>query len=449
MTSPAQRLLARLDAAGQRIPAHPHVVVEGRLRKVVGLTIEAVGCRVGIGGRCSITAADGREVEAEVVGFGGDSTYLMPVSHPLGLLPDAPVISRRHISGARIGEDWLGRVLDGEGMPLDGGERPRGERYMPLMPAPLNPLQRNPINEPLDVGVRAVNALLSLGRGQRIGLFAGPGVGKSTLLGMMTRYTAADVIVVGLIGERGREVRDFVQDTLGPEAMSRACVIATPSDCSPLMRLNGAWLSSAVAEYFRDRGQQVLLLMDSLTRFAQAGREVGLAIGEPPTTRGFPPSVFARIPQLVERAGQGGPGQGSITGIYTVLTEGEDGHDPVSETARSVLDGHLVLSRSIAEAGIYPAIDIEASLSRLANVVTTAEQRQCVAQVRSLISAYQRSYDLIRIGAYQKGSDPVLDKAVNAWPALQKFVSQEFGDSANFADSLSALSQLMREVNPS
>ena len=446
MSSLSSRLAERVESVRQRIPEDPHLVLEGRLRKVVGLSLEAVGCQLGIGGRCSIRNQDGGLTEAEVVGFGGDSTFLMPVGALHGLRPDAAVVHHRTASGLRIGPDWLGRILDGEGRALDGGASPKGERLMQLAPKPGNPLDRNPITEPLDVGVRAINAMLTLGRGQRIGLFAGPGVGKSTLLGMMTRHTQADVIVVGLIGERGREVRDFVHDTLGPEALARACVIATPADCSPLMRLNGAWLSATVAEYFRDRGLNVLLLMDSLTRFAQAGREIGLAIGEPPATRGYPPSVFARIPQLVERAGQGPRGSGSITGLYTVLTEGEDSHDPVAETARAVLDGHLVLSRSMAESGIYPAIDIEASLSRLARQISPRQQTEQVEKIRRLISSYQRNIDLIRIGAYQRGSDPVLDQAVQAWPHIQKFLSQAFDQGASYQasiDELNALSQRM------
>ena len=299
------------------------------------------------------------------------------------------------------------------------------------------------MREPLDVGVRALNALLTVGRGQRLGLFAGTGVGKSTLLGMMTRYTAADVIVVGLIGERGREVRDFVEHSLGPEGLARACVIATPADRSPLQRLHGAALATTVAEHFRDRGLNVLLLMDSLTRYAQAQREIGLAIGEPPTTRGYPPSVFAKLPALVERAGNGPEGSGSITAFYTVLTEGDDPQDPIADAARGILDGHIVLSRRIAEGGIYPAIDVEASISRVANDCTSREQQQLVRRLRALLSAYQRNRDLIAIGAYQKGGDPRTDAAIALWPQIEKFLSQDVQAGAGFGESLAQLQALL------
>jgi flagellum-specific ATP synthase len=291
--------------------------------------------------------------------------------------------------------------------------------------------------------VRAINALLPIGRGQRVGLFAGSGVGKSTLLGMMTKFTKADVVVVGLIGERGREVRDFVERTLGQMGLSRAVVVATPADRPPLARLHGALRATAIAEWFRDQGRHVLLLMDSLTRFAQAQREIGLSVGEPPTTRGYPPSVFARLPQLVERAGNGAEGQGSITAFYTVLTEGDDQQEPIADAARAILDGHIVLSRSVAESGRYPAIDVESSISRVVNEITDAPWRDDIRKVRQWMSAYANHRDLIAIGAYQRGADPRVDEAIQYWPALNAFLSQDVAESTDTAASRAALAKLV------
>ncbi|MGH8494519.1 MAG: FliI/YscN family ATPase, partial [Gammaproteobacteria bacterium] len=300
----------------------PRMVVEGMLRRTVGLAMEAEGCHAPVGGRCDVIAEDGRRIETEVVGFAGERLFLMPAGEMRGIVPNARVIPLPGVRQISLGDEMLGRVLDGHGRPLDGAPLPYFGNSSPLFRRPINPLERQPIREPLDVGVRSINALLSLGRGQRMGLFAGSGVGKSMLLGMMTRNTNADVVIVGLIGERGREVKEFIDQTLGEEGMQKAVVVATPADDTPLMRLHGAWLSAAIAEYFRDRGRHVLLLMDSLTRFAHAQREIALAIGEPPATKGYPPSVFAKLPQLVERAGNGTGQGGSITAIYTVLQEG-------------------------------------------------------------------------------------------------------------------------------
>jgi len=307
----------------------------------------------------------------------------------------------------------------------------------------INPLARQPISEPLDVGIRSINSLFTVGRGQRVGLFAGSGVGKSVLLGMMARYTSADIIVVALIGERGREVKEFVERILGPQDRKRAVVVATPADNPPLMRMHGAWLASAVAEYYRDRGANVLLLMDSLTRFAQAQREIGLAIGEAPATKGYPPSVFARMPQLVERAGNGVAGGGSITAFYTVLTEGDDNNDPIADAARAILDGHIVLSRRIAESGQYPAIDVEASVSRAMHEISPAPQLQMARRLRQTLSTYEHNRDLIAIGAYQRGSDPRVDAAIAMWPRIQKFLQQDMRERVTFTDSISALADVL------
>jgi flagellum-specific ATP synthase len=310
------------------------------------------------------------------------------------------------------------------------------------MGVPLNPLQRHPIEQPLDVGVRSINSLLTIGRGQRVGLFAGSGVGKSVLLGMMARYTAADVIVVGMIGERGREVKEFVDRILGPVDRRRAVVVAAPADAPPLMRLHGAWLATTISEYFRDRGLSVLLLMDSLTRFAQAQREIGLAIGEAPATKGYPPSVFARLPQLVERAGNGTAQGGSITAFYTVLTEGDDQQDPIADSARAILDGHIVLSRRIAESGHYPAIDVEASVSRVMNEIASRRQMTLARRLRQVIATYNQSRDLVTLGAWRPGANPQLDQAVALWPAVQKYLDQDLAERATFDGSLAGLAEL-------
>jgi flagellum-specific ATP synthase len=367
----------------------------------------------------------------------------MPTSELSGLLPNARVITGPSRGEVAVGEGLLGRVIDSDGVPLDGRPPLRAEDFVGLAGVQINPLMREPITRPLDVGVRAINALLPIGRGQRIGLFAGSGVGKSTLLGMMTRYTAADVIVVGLIGERGREVRDFVESTLGPEGLRRSVVVAAPADRPPLARLHGALRATAIAEWFRDQGLHVLLLMDSLTRFAHAQREIGLSVGEPPTTRGYPPSVFARLPALVERAGNGADGRGSITAFYTVLTEGDDQQEPISDAARAILDGHIVLPRRIADAGLYPAIDVEVSVSRVMQDITDPAWRARIRRLKQLMAAYNAQRDLIAIGAYQRGNDPLVDDALALWPQILQFLGQDVAESADVEASRNALARLL------
>jgi flagellum-specific ATP synthase len=432
----------RLDPYLRRAEQAQPFVVTGKLTRMVGLTLEAVGCQATIGGRCLIESTQGEHIDAEVVGFHGDRLYLMPIGDLQGLGPDARVIPTHSVCEVPVGEHLLGRVLDGAGHALDGMGPIHADERVPLTGRAINPLMRSPIREPLDVGVAAINALLSVGRGQRMGLFAGSGVGKSVLLGMMTRYTNADVIVVGLIGERGREVKEFVQNILGEDGLSRAVVVATPADNSPLMRMHGAMLATSIAEYFRDQGKQVLLLMDSLTRFAQAQREVALAIGEPPATKGYPPSVFAKLPQLVERAGTGDRG-GSITAFYTVLAEGDDQNDPIADAARAVLDGHVVLSRELAEAGHYPAIDIEASISRVMVDVVAPEQEQAARRFKQIYSAYRQNRDLINIGAYQAGSDGRVDEAVALYPRLSRFLQQHMHEQVSWNDSLAGLADAL------
>ncbi|MFP4147215.1 MAG: flagellar protein export ATPase FliI [Halorhodospira sp.] len=419
--------------------------VEGVLRRMVGLTLEAEGCRAPLGARCTIE--DGRGgVEAEVVGFHGDRLYLMPTSDLHGVMPNARVVPHSGGAQARVGEELLGRVIDGGGHPIDGGGALKARERAPLMAEPINPLERAPIDAPLDVGVRSINALFTVGRGQRMGLFAGSGVGKSVLLGMMTRYTTADVVVVGLIGERGREVREFITEILGRQGLARAVVVAAPADTSPLFRLHGAMRATSIAEYFRDQGYNVLLLMDSLTRYAQAQREIGLAIGEPPTTKGYPPSVFGLLPRLVERAGNGAEGGGSITAFYTVLVEGDDPQEPIADAARAILDGHLVLSRALADAGLYPAVDVEASISRAMIAITDSRHQKAAQRFRELYTAYRQNEDLISVGAYQRGSDPMVDRAIQHYPRLRAFLQQHIHEAVDLEASLSELHRLINEA---
>jgi flagellum-specific ATP synthase len=442
MTTRLSRWLGSLDAFEQRIAEVPNVRRYGRLTRATGLVLEATGLQLPLGATCVIERHDGKqitEVESEVVGFNGQKLFLMPLEEVEGILPGARVFARG--DGAQsgkqlmLGPQLLGRVLDGSGRPLDGLPAPETGYRAPLITPPFNPLQRTPITDVLDTGVRAINALLTVGRGQRMGLFAGSGVGKSVLLGMMARYTKADVIVVGLIGERGREVKDFIENILGSEGRARSVVIAAPADVSPLLRMQGAAYATRIAEDFRDRGQHVLLIMDSLTRYAMAQREIALAIGEPPATKGYPPSVFAKLPALVERAGNGIDGGGSITAFYTVLTEGDDQQDPIADSARAILDGHVVLSRRLAEAGHYPAIDIEASISRAMTALIDEAHYARVRQFKQLLSSYQRNRDLISVGAYAAGSDPQLDKAIKLWPMLESFLQQGIFEQSRYDDA--------------
>jgi len=440
MRSRQSQLLSKIKH--QSIKVHPFVAeASGQLVRVVGLTLEASGCRASIGSLCSIETLAG-ELVAEVIGFDDELLYLMPIEELRGVLPGAKVTPLGEQTGLNVGLSLLGRVLDGNGHPLDGLGRLQTEQRAPRHSQTINPLSRRAITEPLDVGVRAINAMLTVGKGQRMGLFAGSGVGKSVLLGMMTRGTTADVIVVGLVGERGREVKEFIEEILGEEGRARSVVVAAPADTSPLMRLRACETATRIAEYFRDLGYNVLLLMDSLTRYAQAQREIALAVGEPPATKGYPPSVFAKLPKLVERAGNGGPGQGSITAFYTVLTEGDDLQDPIADASRAILDGHIVLSRSLADSGHYPAIDIEASISRVAPMVITPEHLESMRCVKQVYSLFQQNKDLISIGAYTQGNDPRIDNAIRLQPAMNAFLRQTMKESLSFDSSTLMLSQL-------
>lgn len=436
--------LERLKPYRQRLDEIPELVVEGKLSRMVGLTLEAEGCRAPIGSLCQVVTNAGKSIAAEVVGFAGARLFLMPTGDTHGLEPGCRVIPMGKNSLANVGFGLLGRVLDGAGRPLDDKGPLQTDAQVSLTGVTINPLSRKPIREALDVGVRAINAILSVGRGQRMGLFAGTGVGKSVLLGMMTKFTKADIVVVGLVGERGREVNEFVLKILGEEGLKRAVVVASPADDSPLMRVHGAMLATSIAEYFRDQGLDVLLLMDSLTRYAQAYREIALAIDEPPATKGYPPSVFAKLPQLVERAGNGNEGGGSITAFYTVLAEGDDTNDPIADSARGVLDGHVVLSRSLAESGHYPAIDIEASISRVMPDIIEAEHLQMARDLRRLYSTYQQNKDLISVGAYRMGSDLRIDQAIAKNPAIMAFLQQSMDEAVDMSRSLDDLCHLLK-----
>ncbi|MDC0601560.1 flagellar protein export ATPase FliI [Aliiglaciecola sp.] len=418
-------------------------VASGKLVRGIGLTLEAVGCQMPVGSQCLVQTIDG-QIEAEVVGFAENITYLMPTEAVKGIVPGSRVEPLDREQGLPVGMSLLGRVVDGNGKPIDGLGAIKAEKRVSLNKPPINPLLRKPIAQPIDVGVRAINSVITVGLGQRMGLFAGSGVGKSVLMGMMTRGTTADVVVVGLVGERGREVKEFIQDILGEEERKKSVVVASPADTSPLMRLKGCETAVAIAEYFRDKGMNVLLLIDSLTRYAMAQREIALAVGEPPATKGYPPSVFARLPALVERAGNGQEGQGSITAFYTVLTEGDDMQDPIADAARAILDGHIVLSRILAESGHYPAIDIEASISRVMPTVVSEEHLSASRRIKQVYSNYQQNKDLINIGAYTKGTDPRMDLAIAAEPAINAFLQQSMQQVLPYDESLEGMMALTK-----
>ncbi len=451
--------------ARARLAGAQPLETRGTLTRLTGLVLEAAGLRVPVGSQCQVRMGDaGEPVLAEVVGFAGDKAYLMPAGDVHGLSSGARVASApAYVPPLRLGQEaacesaaapagalrlpigrgLLGRVVDSQGQPLDHGGPLRDVQAEPMDRTPINAMERDPVREPLDTGVRAINSLLSVGRGQRLGLFAGSGVGKSVLLGMMARYTRADVIVVGLIGERGREVKEFVEDILGAGDRGRAVVVAAPADAPPLLRMQGAAYATAVAEHFRDSGAHVLLLMDSLTRYAMAQREIALAIGEPPATKGYPPSCFAKLPTLVERSGNGLNGVGSITAFYTVLSEGDDQQDPIADAARAILDGHIVLSRQLAEGGHYPAIDIEQSASRVMHNVVPREHFELARQFRAVYSRYQKSSDLVQVGAYLAGSDPQLDEAIRLQPGMAAFLQQNMFEAANMDDSVAGMAQAL------
>ena len=413
----------------------PQPLRSGTLVRLVGMTLEARGVMAPLGACCEVVGRHGHRVEAEVVGFNDKILFLMPFTEPAGVGPGDMVRVISNSSLVSLGPELLGRVIDGRCQPLDGKPPPECKELLSLLGRPINPMERGPINKILDVGVKAINGVLTLGRGQRLGLIAGSGVGKSVLLGMLTRFTKADVVVIGLIGERGREVQAFIQESLGEEGLAKSVVIAAPANVSPVLRLKAAHMTHVIAEYFRDQGLNVLMLVDSLTRVAHAQREIGLAIGEPPTAKGYPPSVFALLPNLIERAGVGRHGHGSITAIYTVLAEGDDANDPIVDIARASLDGQVMLSRKLADAAHYPAIDLNGSISRVMQSLLSPEDLKMANKFRRLWSLYQQNVDLIQVGAYEMGSNPTLDEAIRLRESMEQYLRQDMHEGKDEAST--------------
>ncbi len=418
------------------------VSLQGKIVKVVGLVAEGHGLGMSIGSLCRVSGQEGESIMAEVVGFKENRVLLMPYGDTRGLRPGSRITLLESSPRADVGDAFLGRVVDGMGRPLDGLGPIKGTQQYPLYGKPINPMERSTIDTPMDVGIAAINTMIPLGQGQRVAIMAGSGVGKSVLMGMMTSHTSADVTVIGLIGERGREVKDFVSDTLGPEGMKNAVVVAATSDSPPLVRMRGAYLSTTIAEYFRDQGKNVLLIIDSITRFAMSSRDVGLAAGEPPTTKGYTPTFFVQIPILLERVGTV-TGRGSITGIYTVLVEGDDMNDPVGDTVRSIVDGHIVLSRDLANKGHYPAIDVLQSVSRVIRDVSSPEHLAIREKAVEILAAYRKAEDMISIGAYVDGTDPVIDHAKRMHPRVEGFLRQAIESPVTWEAGLANLKGIL------
>jgi flagellum-specific ATP synthase len=413
--------------------------VSGRVVRTIGLVVESSGPRARVGEVCELRRGDGEPpLPLEVVGFREGLLLTVPLGTTTGIRPGDVIVARGGAATVPVGDALLGRVVDGLGRPIDGGGPIGTTDEYPLIPPPLNPLDRDPVVTPIGTGVRAIDGMLTVGRGQRLGLFGGSGVGKSTLLGMMTRGTSADVTVIGLVGERGREVRSFLEHDLGPEGLRRAVVVCSTSDNPSLLRLRAAYTATSIAEYFRDQGKQVLLLMDSVTRFAMSQREVGLAAGEPPTAKGYPPSVFALLPQLLERAGNV-RGRGGITAFYTVLVEGDDNTEPIADAVRAILDGHVVLSRDLASSNHYPAIDILQSVSRTMPDVSTVEHRLKAGQVREWLATIRNAEDLVNVGAYVSGSNPRIDEALGRRDSIATFLRQPADAPCKLDAALAAL----------
>lgn len=426
----------------RRIQSNNYCEYKGKVSRVVGLTIESVGPEVSIGEVCTVSSAKGSEkITAEVVGFKENKVLLMPLGDMSGIGPDSTVVATGNSLKVGVGNHLVGRILDGMGNPIDDVGSLQNESYYPVNCQPPHPLLRKRIDSPLCLGVKAIDGLLTVGKGQRIGIFAGSGVGKSTLMGMIARNTKADINVIALIGERGREVREFIEKDLMEEGLSRSIVVVATSDQPALVRLKGAMVATAIAEYFRDQGKDVLLLMDSLTRFAMAQREIGLAIGEPPVSRGYTPSVYATLPKLLERAGNSN--KGSITGLYTVLVDGDDLTEPVTDTARGILDGHIVLSRALANKNQYPAIDILASISRVMSDVASESHKEAARELKKIMAVYKEAEDLINIGAYVKGSNVKIDEAIEKMDSILEFIEQETHDKFDFDEIVERLQDIV------
>lgn len=409
------------------------IKITGKVSKVVGLTIEVEGIKAFVGEVCKISTIQGRKIEAEVVGFKGGATILMPFNNTFGIYEGAEVMPTGKALTVKVSDDLLGKVLDGLGRDMSGEEIKGGQEYE-LDRDPPNPLLRKRIDSIMTTGVRAIDGLLTCGIGQRIGIFAGSGVGKSTLLGMIAKYANADVNVIALVGERGREVKEFIEKDLGEEGLKKSVVIVATSDQSPLMRLKGAYAATSVAEYFRDKGLNVMMMMDSVTRFAMAQREIGLTIGEPPATKGYTPSVFAMLPRLMERTGRAETG--SITAFYTVLVDGDDMNEPIADATRGILDGHIVFSRKIASKNHYPAIDVNSSVSRLMSQIADSDVKAKAGEIRDLMATYKESEDLINIGAYQLGTNPKVDKAIESIDDINRFLKQNVDEYSSYSETV-------------
>lgn len=415
----------------------------GKVIRISGLVIEVSGISLAIGQNCRVIINKKISIYAEVIGFTSDRLLIMPFNHTTGICNGMIVVPVPSSGAAPVSEGMLGRVINALGEPIDSKGPIDYLSYYSLHPEPLNPLQRERIKYPLDMGVRAINSLVTICVGQRMGIFAESGIGKSVLLGMMTKFTNADIVVVGLIGERGREVKEFIEEILGESGLKKSIIVAVPADSSPLMKVAGATYSTSIAEYFRDKGKHVLLIIDSLTRYAQAHREISLAAGELPASKGYTPSVFAKLSQLIERSGNGIDSHSSITSVYTILLESESINDPVAEHIRSLIDGHIVLSRQLAESGHYPAIDIEKSISRLMHSVVSQEQYQAALIVKQVVNAYMKNREMINIGLYQNGSDKKVDLAIKFWPLISQFLCQSLDDNSNMEQSLSELAKVI------
>jgi flagellum-specific ATP synthase len=420
------------------------IQANGQVTNVIGLVIEAKGPVSRIGTVCDIyTKGDTRKITAEVLGFRDNHVLMMPLAEIRGIGPGCQVVARRQRAIIPVGSGLLGRVSDGLGNPIDNKGPVAVEREYPIYGAPINPLSRNRISQPLDLGIRAINGLLTVGCGQRMGIFSGSGVGKSVLLGMIARKTSADVNVIALIGERGREVNEFIEKELGQEGLKHSVIVVATSDHLPLIRMRGAFIATAIAEYFRDLGKHVNLMMDSVTRFAMAQREIGLALGEPPTTKGYTPSVFTLLPKLCERAGTSAK-RGTITGLYTVLVEGDDTNEPIADALRSILDGHINLTRDLATQNHYPAIDVLGSVSRVMDDIISAEQRQHANKLKETLATYRKAEDLINIGAYVAGSNSKIDYAIEMIEKINGYLKQEIDETTGFDESVGQLAQLFK-----